>query len=290
MIELNKGYNCDNIELLKLIPDGSLDIICIDPPYLYLKGQKLERAFDEPMFFSECKRVLKKDGFIVMFGRGTSFYRWNTILDELGFTFKEEIVWDKRYTTSSMHPIGRCHETVTVMCKGEGKINKVRIPYTEAKYDIEGIKGDISRIRSACNRPHEFEAIIKYLDTNTIDFSEDKKRGYNTTIQGVSKEQVRPVKMLQAMNEGMIEKSIVRISREHYSFIHPTQKPVRLLERLIALVKPKHENIIAADFFAGSFSFAEACINMGINWICCEIDKEYYDAGINRIEQLKIKS
>ncbi len=30
-----------------------------------------------------------------MFGRGESFYRWNTILSELKFTFKEEIVWNK---------------------------------------------------------------------------------------------------------------------------------------------------------------------------------------------------
>ena len=30
-----------------------------------------------------------------MFGRGESFYRWNTILADLKFTFKEEIIWDK---------------------------------------------------------------------------------------------------------------------------------------------------------------------------------------------------
>ena len=88
-------FNLDNSELITKMEDESIDVILTDPPYLYLKNQKLDRPFDEQLFFSECKRVLAKDGFIVMFGRGISFYRWNGILDSLGFVFKEEIVWDK---------------------------------------------------------------------------------------------------------------------------------------------------------------------------------------------------
>ena len=117
-------FNCDNSELMAKMEDESVDVILTDPPYLYLKNQKLERPFDEQLFFSECKRVLTKDGFIVMFGRGTSFYRWNTILDDLGFNFKEEIIWNKGYCTSPLMPINRVHETVSIHCKGKGKILK----------------------------------------------------------------------------------------------------------------------------------------------------------------------
>ena len=102
-------YNADCIEFIQTMGDESVDVILTDPPYLYLKNQKLDVPFDEQVLFSECKRVLKKDGFIVMFGRGTSFYRWNTILDELGFTFKEEVIWDKSYSTSPLMQIGRAH-------------------------------------------------------------------------------------------------------------------------------------------------------------------------------------
>ena len=87
----------DNEKLMSRLKDESVDIICIDPPYLYLKNQKLEREFDEQLFFSECKRLLTKDGFIIIFGRGESFYRWNTILADLKFTFKEEIIWNKSH-------------------------------------------------------------------------------------------------------------------------------------------------------------------------------------------------
>lgn len=113
-------YNCDCLELMATMKDKSVDIICIDPPYLYLKGQKLERPFDEQQFFSEAKRILTKDGFIVMFGRGESFYRWNSILADLKFNFKEEIVWDKSYTSSPVLPLSRVHETVAIWAVGGG--------------------------------------------------------------------------------------------------------------------------------------------------------------------------
>ena len=37
-------YNADNLEIMAKMPDESIDVICIDPPYLYLKNQKLNRT------------------------------------------------------------------------------------------------------------------------------------------------------------------------------------------------------------------------------------------------------
>src|SRR5690606_859664 len=133
-------HHADNLEIMRTLSDESIDVICIDPPYLYLKNQKLERVFDEHKFFSECKRLLTKDGFIVMFGRGTSFYRWNTILEDLKFTFKEEIVWNKSHCTSPLMNLSRVHETISIFCKGNAGINKVKVPYMEMKsHDINSV-------------------------------------------------------------------------------------------------------------------------------------------------------
>lgn len=286
ILEHNKSYKGDCIELMKSLPDESVDVICTDPPYLYLKNQKLDRPFDETEYFKQVKRVLKKDGFIVLFGRGSSFYRWNTILADLGFTFKEEIIWDKSYTTSPMHPISRCHETISIFSKGNGVINNVRIPYLEAKYDsLESICNDFKRIKSALNNPKELSAINGYLEDRIVRYGDNKKRGYNTTIQGVSKEQPRSVKTLQCITEGMKEKSIIRIKREHYKAIHPTQKPPRLLERLLALVckvEPNKPKPLVLDTFRGSASTDIACMNFGVDCISFEIDDEYFDKGEER--------
>ena len=132
-MELNKIYNEDCLEGIKRIHSGSIDCILTDPPYLYLKNQKLDRPFDEKALFLEFKRVLKPTGFVVLFGRGTSFYRWNTILADLGFSFKEEIIWDKGHCTSPLMRISRVHETISIHGMHKAKINKCKVPYLEIK-------------------------------------------------------------------------------------------------------------------------------------------------------------
>jgi len=62
-----------------------------DPPYLYIKTHDFDKEFDEQLFFENAKRLLPDDGFIALFGRGTSFYRWNTILADLGFFLKRRL-------------------------------------------------------------------------------------------------------------------------------------------------------------------------------------------------------
>lgn len=285
-----KLYNCDNAELMAKLQDESIDIICIDPPYLYLKNQKLEREFDEKLFFSECKRLLTKKGFIVMFGRGESFYRWNTILADLGFTFKEEIIWNKRRATSPTHKVQRYHETITIFTKGKGTINKVKIPYIEVKEgDVNSIKRDIDRLSTALNNASDFLDLKFYLENKKIP---TKSKQNNTTGVSVGNGSINIMSVapiyLRSIKEGIVEKTIIDITSEQ-SRIHPTQKPVRLLERLLKLVipdKPKEE-IVVADFFGGSFSTMEAVFNMGMQGISCEIDKEYFEAGKQRIENLK---
>lgn len=323
-------FNCDNSELMAKMKDESIDVICIDPPYLYLKNQKLERAFDEQLFFSECKRVLTKNGFIVMFGRGTSFYRWNTILDDLGFNFKEEIVWNKSHCTSPLMNLSRIHETVSIFTKGNGTINKVKVPYLEMKgHDIDSIITDIKRLRTVFKNTKSLDAVLAFLENNKMEREDYGKGG--VTHQGVfkpnrcvsvmsgikggfneksiirtdrtdcetftkfgvnaDKRQTgdRCTNAMQSIAFGLNEKSIIKQVRDHYTAIHPTQKPVRLLERLLALVIPQNKepkDIIVADFFGGSFSTMEAVYNMGMQGIACEIDKEYFEAGKERIEKL----
>lgn len=339
-------YNADNLEVMATLPDESIDVICIDPPYLYLKNQKLERPFDEPKFFTECKRLLTKKGFIVMFGRGTSFYRWNTILDGLGFLFKEEVIWDKSYVSSPLMPMSRIHETISILTKKEGGINKVKVPYLEMKgYDIDSIVTDIKRLKTTFKNTKSLNAVLEFLENNKVptdtpvrtDKGAEFKRGVSITkggnqldrcvnvmqsIQyGLNEKSIikgniyeynsverkhneennvvankglqngdRCVYVMSNMSNGLIEKTIIKQARDHYNTIHPTQKPVRLLERLLALVIPKDKprnEIVVADFFAGSMSCMEAVHNMGMRGIATEIDEEYFEKGKQRIESLQ---
>ena len=108
-----------------------------------------------------------------------------------------------------------------------------------------------------------------------------------------TKDADRCVNVVQGISFGLNEKTIIKQARDHYNTIHPTQKPVRLLERLLALVIPKDKprnEIVVADFFAGSMSCMEAVYNMGMKGIATEIDQEYFQAGKQRIENLSKKN
>lgn len=327
-MNINQIYNEDCQEGIKRIPDASIDCILTDPPYLYLKGQKLERPFDEHALFAEFKRVLKPDGFVVLFGRGTSFYRWNTILAELGFVFKEEVIWNKAYITSPLLPLLRVHESISISCKGKGRIKRSKIPYLEAKCnDIDSILQDIKRMRTILHNTESLKAVEDFLINNAASYKFDRISGYNVSAQPGFKNEDRCAAVVRAINDGCTEKSIMRtdlytddkankkglhgemktgdrscnvissiqcgmneksiigVARDHYSAIHPTQKPVRLLERLLALVTQPEDVVL--DPFSGSCSTAIACINTNRKYIGFEIDKEYYEAGVKRLNEVQ---
>ena len=67
--------------------------------------------------------------------------------------------------------------------------------------------------------------------------------------------------------------------------IHPTQKPVRLYQWLLQNYAKEGDKIL--DTHLGSGSIAIACHNMKYDLTACELDKEYYDKAMERIEQHK---
>lgn len=269
------------IELLSQIPDGSIDAIITDPPYGYLKNQKLDIPFNEKVFFSEAKRVLKPAGFIVLFGRGSAFYRWNTMLVDLGFVFKEEVIWNKGQPTSPVLPLSRVHETVSIHCKGTGKINTAHIPYLAIrKHDIGAIQRDIQRLQAALKNQECLEDIYKYLEAKKVDCRGEKKGNHFITWKPGLKKISRSVGVMKSMAEGFKEQSIMRQGRETHTR-HPTQKPVRLMERLMALVT--QENAIVLDPFMGSASTGVACINTSRKFIGMEQDDQYFDIAKQRL-------
>jgi site-specific DNA-methyltransferase (adenine-specific) len=73
--------------------------------------------------------------------------------------------------------------------------------------------------------------------------------------------------------------SIIRFSKE--SGVHPTQKPVALMEYLIKTYTNECETVL--DFTAGSFTTGVACVNLDRNFIGIEKDDHYYDIGTERV-------
>ena len=279
----NNIYQGDCLELIKGIPDGSVDCIVTDPPYLYLK-HRLDRHFDEDTLFAEWKRVLKPNGMIAVFGRGESFHRWNVKLNQLGFPFKEEIIWNKIRPSSPVLPLVRVHETISIL--GDGKINVCYVPYLEVrKYnDFHYIVDDIKRIKSGLNNPKEFDLLLKYAENKELHYLRPHRSKYGVTLSNkLSFRNNRSVDCLKSIINGFKERDIITENFNDKNRVHPTQKSVRLIERLLALVSNPGEVVL--DCFLGSGTTAVAAINTGRKYIGFELDAEYFATCQRRIAE-----
>jgi len=296
-----------------------VDHILTDPPYLYIKTHDFDKGFNEQLFFENARRLLPDDGFVALFGRGTSFYRWNTYLADLGFIFKEEIVWDKRLTTAPCMAISRVHETISIHTKKTGKIRRSKVPYVEQKqYDIGSIVDNIRRIKKACCTEMGLNKILDFLQEGTL-YNENRKdkhhvsqqpgiknpdrtnavinsikNGMNeksiirqhkhcVTLSGRTLNAPRELQIINSLHNGMNEKSIIELTSKHYKLSHPTEKPVRLAERILALISDVGDTIY--DPFIGSGSFGVACIRTGKKYIGSEIKPEYFEIARKRITE-----
>lgn len=78
--------------------------------------------------------------------------------------------------------------------------------------------------------------------------------------------------------------TLIEFDKIRKGSLHPTQKPVDLLEYLIKTYT--NEGEIVLDFTAGSFSTMIACINTNRKCIGIELDENYFNIGINRVKEI----
>ena len=91
----------------------------------------------------------------------------------------------------------------------------------------------------------------------------------------------KPAKIFRWLWSGMMQQDM----KNKEVRIHPTQKPIKLYEWLLMNYAKEGDKVL--DTHLGSGSIALACHNLGYDLTACELDKEYYDAAMKRIEQHK---
>ena len=272
----------DSLEILKTFPDNSIDAIITDPPYGYLK-HKLDAYFDADILFSEAYRVLIDKSFLTFFGRGTPFFKWNTICDELGFIFKEELVWDKKNPSNFLNALPRTHELAVIHSKGSAKLNKIYI--NKIEYDLlsnpKAIAYDLKRIVSTLKSIKSWDEFKRlFIDCDFTRMPTDK---HFICRRSLFLYQEVGSRTYLAHLKGKIQNSIIRVKKEHYQYQHPTQKPLELIKRLVELTTKEGDTVL--DPFVGSGTTAIACLELNRKYIVIEKEKEYYEIAKKRIEQ-----
>ena len=286
----------DCIEVIKRLPDASVDAVVTDPPYGYLK-HKLDADFDEDALFSEFDRVLKPNGAIVMFGRGVPFFRRCVKLDALGFVFKESVCWDKKDAGSSpTAKLLRAHEDAVIFGRKGFSLRKRHVPYAEIRASRENGREkwerDIAQLSSALKHPEKCKEAVDFLrNGRSVPIRKRNVGKRNVGKKGVThsanlRETDRTLGLLNSITTGFVERDIIRVSRDAHAE-HGTQKPVRLMERLVSIVSD--EGVVVLDPFAGSGSTVVACAQTGSIGIGIEVVPEYAEIAERRLKEAQEK-
>jgi len=279
---------CDCLELLRSLPSGGIDIVLTDPPYMYLR-HRLDAPFDLDAVHREMARLLNPArAAAIVFGRGPSFYRTNALLESLGLRFMEEAVWHKGRRSSPAHPLGRVHETVSIWGIGGAKINRARVPMAQKhRHDPQRIAAALDGMAGYLKNPRARAALRAFAETGTV--KNDVRCRGGITLSECAKPH-RAVTVLRSFTEGCAEESVMHVPRmdDRGARRHPTQKPVELLKRLLALVAPPDREpaeMTVLDPFGGSFSSMQAAMEMGMRGVSCEILPDYFERGAARFAQ-----
>ena len=249
-------YLGDCLEIMKKIPDNSINLILCDLPYGTTKC-KWDTVIDIDKLWKEYKRILKKPtGVIALFGQQP----FTSKLISTNFEwFKYNLIWKKNKTTqyllANFRPM-KCTEDICIFSPGgaaaasKQKGNMTYNPQNLIPVDIKK-KNSEKRIGKMLNQSHHLGPNNKLI-SNT----EYKQSFTNYPTE------------------------IINFDIENDT-IHETQKPVDLIEYLIKTYS--NENDMVLDNTMGSGTTGIGCINTNRKFIGIELEPKYFELSCNRI-------
>jgi len=247
----NKIYKKDNLELMKEIPDNTLDVIYSD--ILYATGRNFDDYIDLPYdkksvedFYiprlKEMYRILKPTGSLWIQCDFHIIHWIRCILDDI-FGYKNcvnEVIWKYKSGGSTNKKLSSKHDNICVYSKD---IKKYKFnPLKEKSYN-RGFK------------PYRFKGVEEFQD--------DEGKWYTM----INMQDVWEINM------------VGRTSKERVDY--STQKPLELMERIITLTTDEGDTV--ADFFMGSGGFLVKAKEMNRNYIGCDIGENAFDITNDRL-------
>ena len=238
-----KLYKGECLEVMKSIPDASIDAIITDPPY-GTTACKWDSVIPFDLMWEQLNRIIKPNGAIVLFGSEpfSSALRMSNIKN-----YSYDWVWEKSKITGVLNakkmPVRKL-ENITIFTDTNKK--------STLTYNPQGL---------------EIKGTLTKQGGNSECYGERNKKEY---IQEFTN----------------YPRNLIKINSEGKT-IHPTQKPVALMEYLIKTYTNENETVL--DFTMGSGSTGVACVNTKRNFIGIEMDSNYFEIAEQRIKEAEFK-
>lgn len=238
-IDTIKLLEGDCLELMKDIPDGSIDMILCDLPF-GVSVCSWDKILPVNKLWEQYERIIKQNGAIVLFGSEpfASLLRTSNLK-----MYKYDWIWDKGNHSSPLlakkQPL-RVYEKILVFYKKQPNYSPQMTKGKPYKKDY-GYKKHANAING----------------TVMIDNNNESGQRY-------------PINIIK-----------FPMSRNNQERLHPTQKPIALLEYLIKTYTSENETVL--DNCMGSGSTAIACINTGRKFIGMEKENKYFEIAKRRV-------
>ena len=288
-IELWKG---DCLELMKNIPDGSVDLVLTDPPYGTMKGAALDgwksqttewdTAIDPIKIFEQISRILRPNGKAVLFSQEPYTSRLITsAIPSLPFAYRA--MWYKNVHANALLAksamVSRYEDICIFSCsKGGGEVAE----YMKSELEKSGLKvKEINKLLGTRTMAsHYFRAGCQFVLPTKEKYKKLQTTGFWQRPYEELKEKTIPV--FNLWQGGKSKSNVLEYKKDNDGY-HPTQKPVALLEDLIQTYS--HEGNTVLDFTMGSGSTGVACVNTNRRFIGIELDEGYFEIAKKRIEE-----
>ena len=252
-------YNASCFDVFPTLDDNSVDMVCVDPPY-GTTTINWDKMLDFDKMWHELNRIVKPNGNVIIFG--SQPFTSLVICSNLKH-FRYELVWNKNKCGSpglaKVRP-QKVHENIMVFQRDS----------KGATYNPIMEKGDAYKRKSK----------KKDNEGNPVGYGSGK----NTHGYGFGNK-----KLMESNNKGIrYPKSILHASRNFSAqqTVHPTQKPTNLLNWLIMTYSNKDDTVM--DFTMGSGSCGVSAKLTGRKFIGIELEKEYYDIAVKRINDVNL--
>lgn len=294
-MDLNCCILGDCIEKMKSITDGSVDLVIADPPYWKVVGQEWDyqwRTENDYIEWSlrwikEVARILRIGGTFYCFGYFRMLAHIVPYLDDMGLELRQQIILDKGMravsgrATKKYKMFPNVTESILFIIKDNKRFIK---PFLKSRQQALGLKA--KEINEALGVKSNGGGMWSIYTGKNVCKQFPTEELWNK-LSRVLQFNMPYNKLAQTFNPQMgytdVWNDIDFYKERRY---HPTQKPIKLIERLIAA--SSNEGDIVLDPFSGCGSTQLSCINLKRNYIAIELDKKYYETALKRIELLSL--
>ena len=293
-MKLDICINGDCIKEMQSLDDNSIDLVVADPPYWKVVGEKWDYQWKTEKdyiewslkWIKEVARVLRTGGTFYCFGYFRTLVLLVPYLEGFGLELRQQIILDKGMrsvsgrATKKYKIFPNVTESILFIIKDNKKFVK---PFLKERQQALGLTA--KQINEALGVKSNGGGMWSiYTGKNVCEqFPTEELWGKLSNILGFD---LAYRKVAQTFNPQMGYTDVwTDIDFYKEKHLHPTQKPLKLIRRLIEA--SSNEGDVVLDPFSGAGSTQISSIQLNRHYIGIELDEKYYKIGLQRIKEEK---